>query len=279
MVGSIVRLKSSEAGANCRGVVMSEYPTTKWTLIEKISRPEDPDEAVKAKVYLAQEYWRPVYCFFRAKRLSEDQAVERTQEFFLRVVCRKDGAFGGVDRTRGVRFRDYLKGVLEHFNIDRHRSDHTRQGQFDRDMVRFISLVGEQNKGFDPRWDGEDPDQIFHEQYDERLVEEALQNFKKTFGSWAEYAVFLDYFFPEGDTSPKGPSHQVLGEKYGLSVDQVRGALNKVNEGLRASLRDALRSEGIEETDLAEEMRRLSKPFEAAIRRVQFRTMLDPKGG
>jgi DNA-directed RNA polymerase specialized sigma24 family protein len=261
--------------------MMSEYPTTKWTLIEKISHPEvDPEGAIDAKAYLAAEYWRPVYCFFRARGFSGDQADELAQEFFLRVVCRVEGAFRGLDRTRGNKFRSFLLGALGHFLIDRYRSGNTREGEFEREMVRFNCLLGEQDKSFDPRWNGKDPERIFHEQYDEKLVNEALLNFKTTFGSWAEYPVFLDFFFPEGDISHRGPTHQELGKKYGLTMDQVRGALHRVNDGLRASLRDSLRAEGFEEDDLAEEVCRLSGPFETALRSVQFRqTTPDPSRG
>ena len=220
-------------------------------------------QTMEARTRLAAAYWRPVYCFFRAKRLSEDQATERTQEFFLRKVCEKPAAFGGYDHKR--RFRVYLRGVLEHFHRDQERAGHTRRGQIDRDMVTFIDLVGKQDKGFDPRWDGADPVQVFDEQYDENLVERAIQNFKESFKSQDEYDAFLDYYLPQGDCSSRGPSQAGVAEKHNLTRDKVRSVLKRGKEGLGNSLRDVLRAEGVEEVDLAKEMQRLYRLLEARI--------------
>src|SRR5690242_5296840 len=132
-------------------------------------------EAMEAKERLAVAYWRPVYCFFRAKDLSEDQATDWTQEFFLKkIVCQKKGAlFDGYDSTRG-RFRNFLRGMLEHFHLDQVRACRTDQRQFERSMVSINNPHGEQDRGYDPRGDGADPAQIFDERYDEDLAERAF---------------------------------------------------------------------------------------------------------
>ena len=64
---------------------------------------------------LCATYWYPLYAFVRRRGHSAHDAQDLTQDFFARLLEKKDLA--SVDRARG-RFRSFLLAALEHFLIN-----------------------------------------------------------------------------------------------------------------------------------------------------------------
>ncbi len=99
-------------------------PNTRWTLLAKLSVPENRGPALEA---LCTEYWRPVYAFLRGRGYAHEEAEDLTQGFFELVV--RDGLFQRANRQEG-KLRSYLLGALENYaaNASRTRAALKRGG-------------------------------------------------------------------------------------------------------------------------------------------------------
>jgi len=63
----------------------SAFPTTAWSLIQQM-RERRQDDDLSALNPLVAAYWKPVFCFPRARRYPLHQAEDLTQELFLRLL-------------------------------------------------------------------------------------------------------------------------------------------------------------------------------------------------
>ncbi|MCE9560928.1 MAG: sigma-70 family RNA polymerase sigma factor [Planctomycetes bacterium] len=85
-----------------------EFPVTAWSLVERAIA--DPQDA--ALNDLVGRYWRPIYVYLRRTNRHIPEAEDLTQGFFVHVIEKQ--LLERV-RPREVRFRAYLRGLLEHY--------------------------------------------------------------------------------------------------------------------------------------------------------------------
>lgn len=84
------------------------FPATAWSLVERAIA--DPQDAALNE--LVGRYWRPIYVYLRRTNRQIAEAEDLTQGFFVHVLEKQ--LLERV-RPREVRFRAYLRGLLEHF--------------------------------------------------------------------------------------------------------------------------------------------------------------------
>ena len=87
------------------------FATTQWSLVLEAGKRARP-EAEQALAELCSAYWLPLYSFARRKGYSRDDAADRTQEFFSRLIER--AFLETADPQRG-RFRTFLLTLFERF--------------------------------------------------------------------------------------------------------------------------------------------------------------------
>ncbi len=90
------------------------FPTTQWTQLAEATL-HGGESARVALDALCRQYWQPVFLSFRARQLSETQAQDATQGFFLHTM--KTSFFRQADPLRG-KFRAFLCGALKRYVID-----------------------------------------------------------------------------------------------------------------------------------------------------------------
>src|SRR5438552_4149470 len=90
------------------------FPTTAWGFIQSIKDCADVDYLPALNPFLAA-YWKPVFCFLRARGYRLHEAEDLTQAFFLRFLER-DWILK-VDPQKG-RFRTFLLTLLVRFVAD-----------------------------------------------------------------------------------------------------------------------------------------------------------------
>ncbi len=93
------------------GGSQNAFLTTQWSLIAHIREGEDRDQTRIG--FLAEQYWKPVYCFLRRKGYENEAAKDLTQTFFHEVVLNQ-GLVKRADQARG-RFRTFLLHALIQF--------------------------------------------------------------------------------------------------------------------------------------------------------------------
>jgi len=86
------------------------FPPTSWTLVERALA--SGEEARGAFDELLGRYWRPIFLYLRRNGRQVAEAEDQTQSFFAHLIEKR--LLERV-RTRQVRLRAFLRGVLEHW--------------------------------------------------------------------------------------------------------------------------------------------------------------------
>jgi len=247
--------------ANCqsplsRAAAMSSnspvhFPTTAWTTV-RAAQNRDGAECLDAMNRCIAAYWKPVFCFLRAKGYPLHQAEDLTQEFFLRFFERD--WIRRADQQRG-RFRTFLLKIVTHFLADQassvpaaeivrrtSRNDFRPGGRFGADVRSAAApdtgrdlhaAVGLGRAGARPAVPGE-------------LV------FLRGRPDW--YRMFCAVYFP----SPGSPriTQQALADQLHVTRDQVRYGLEEVHrqfvQFLRAEMADQIGSHDDLDTEIRE---------------------------
>ena len=109
------------------------FPATGWTLVARAVNGADGAQQA-ALNELLQRYWRPIYIYLRRSGKPEAVAEDLTQGFFAHVLEKNL-----LERVhlRHVRFRGYLRGVLEHYlaNESRRNGAQKRKGAVSLDIA------------------------------------------------------------------------------------------------------------------------------------------------
>jgi RNA polymerase sigma-70 factor (ECF subfamily) len=87
------------------------FATTHWSVV-LAAREVDADAAGPALERLCRVYWRPLYAYICRRGYRQHDAQDLTQEFFARLLERKDLAKISPDKGR---FRSFLLAALNHF--------------------------------------------------------------------------------------------------------------------------------------------------------------------
>jgi hypothetical protein len=144
------------------------FPTTQWTRLAEASL-HGGESARAALDALCRQYWQPVFMALRARQLSEAQAEDATQGFFLHTM--KTSLFRQADPLRG-KFRNFLIGALRRYVIE----------NYDRKAMRCQRL-GAQEVPLEEAGpeilcrDGPD-DRLFDREWALTLLETALQRLR-----------------------------------------------------------------------------------------------------
>src|SRR5438067_10593476 len=86
-------------------------PTTHWSRIAHAGDPDDPEARV-AMAELCGAYWFPVYALIRRRGHDSDAALDRTQDYFARLL--EEGTVAAADPVKG-RFRSFLPADCSFF--------------------------------------------------------------------------------------------------------------------------------------------------------------------
>ena len=95
------------------------FPATQWT---RILSGQQRDTLLEE---LCQAYWKPIYCYLRAKGFGNEQAKDLTQGFFSEKVLGKE-LLEKADRQRG-RFRSFLLRAVHNYAVSALRADRPHQ--------------------------------------------------------------------------------------------------------------------------------------------------------
>jgi DNA-directed RNA polymerase specialized sigma24 family protein len=235
---------SSDSASNSDG-----FPITAWTVIRTAGDRQHPGYAEAVNRFVGR-YWKPVFCFLRARGCPLPQAEDLTQEFFARLLERD--WLEKADPGRG-RLRTFLLTLLIRFLSDQGPERAPRQKTFEQQLVSITSLVGEEERSFEPP-DGETPESIFFRRWAEEVLVNArrLQRFCGERGHADWYALFEAAHGEDEETN-----RQALAGRFGVTPNQVRHALSQVRQWFRVLLHAEVRDEVGPDADVAEEVREL----------------------
>lgn len=235
---------STEIGGEGRS-----FPSTRWSVIRDARDPTSPAYRQSLE-NLAAAYWKPVYAYFRRKwNKSNEEAKDLTQEFFA-ALC-ENGFLRRVSSEQG-RFRSYVLKSLDNFVRLRYRHDH-RQKRGGRAM----RLSWDKMEEFEPLA-GDSPEEIFLREWARSVLDEALEDMKKEYGTGdLEWAFQLFLFRDIRPPKDADVSYEGLARRFGMSVTDVTNHLYRARKKLREKILNRVRDTVTSEEEAEGEMKEL----------------------
>ncbi len=234
------------------GSPVARFPSTAWTCIQAARDPDHPHR-VAAVNRLIETYWRCVFHYLRARGHAFQKAEDLTQAFFLRFLER--GWLGRVDPARG-RFRNYLRTLLKGFVCDQ-TVRASLQVQFERSFVSIASLIQDSDRTYEPA-DQETGEEAFDKQWKDSVlatVRRSLQLYYEGTGKVEDrlrFQIFAAYHFAE--RASEQPTQEQLAERFGVTREQVRYALEEVGKRYKRFLRQEIRDQVGSEEEIDQEL-------------------------
>lgn len=236
----------------------ARFPTTRWSLVQALSRPGD-ERASAALATLCEQYWFPIYAFIRRSGRSADAAADLTQSFLATVI--EKGTFGEVRQDRG-RFRAFLLGSLKHFLANEYH--HTRREK--RGGGRMLEPLefdeGERRYAREPA-DMSTPEEMYEAQWARDVFAAARARLETLHGEgWMRgsrfFAPLLEHVLDEAPVS-----FSVLAARLQTSEGSLRVMAHRVRQKLGECLRDTI----AETLQSPEEVEAELRHLQAVIRR------------
>ena len=247
------------SGETSIGGARRDFPSTCWTLLRQAGGMDR--ESLERLIYL---YWKPAYYYLRAAgRRSVEDAKDLTQDFFTRLVERKD--WERLSPEKGS-FRGFLKRALKNFLIDAARREQARQPS-SKFLFKFEDCRDEPA--------APDPEGAFDREWIRTVLADSILELKERLrkeGSANLFEVFRLYCLPEegrgdpGATSrfmdvgeAKGSTYADVAKRLGLRDSDVRKRLARCRSVLREIVLERIREYAGDDRDIREEFETIVK--------------------
>lgn len=234
------------------------FVTTHWSVVLAAGR-SDSTRARDALAELCRSYWYPLYAYTRRRGCSPHDAQDLTQEFFARLLERRD--LGKVRADRG-KFRSFLLASLNHFlanEWDKARAAKRGGGQ---PAVRLGAMDAEGRYALEPAGD-ETPETLFDRQWALTLLERVLARLREEFAATGKTRLFERLKdFMAGERDDAGYAHAAA--ELDMTEGNVKVAVHRLRKRYRERLREEIAQTVASPAEVEEEIRHL---FAALARR------------
>ena len=226
----------TDPGSTSTGAEPAPHPafvTTHWSLVVSAGRNDTP-HARNALEKLCRAYWFPIYAFVRRQGHGPHDAQDLTQEFFARLLEKKQLAV--VDPAKG-RFRSFLLASLKHFlanEWDKTKAQKRGGGQI---LIPIDVATAESSGGVDPA-DHLTAEKIFERRWALTLLDQVLRRLR------AEYVRDgKENLFEQLKPTLTEVSRSVRYAEIAARLGTNEGAVKVVVHRLRQRYREVLRAE------------------------------------
>lgn len=208
------------------------FATTRWTMVANAAGGNASADAALEE--LCRIYWFPLYAYVRRRGHAKETAEDMTQEFFMRLLERRD--FEDLNAEKG-RFRAFLLASLKHFlaNAQDRRDCRKRGGR-----AIHLSLDGEEaDQRFEVRDPAVSPDEAFDREWALALLERVLTRLKLEQQAMGKDDLFesMKKFLTMG----KGEAnYRETAEELNLAEGTVRVMAHRMRKRYRALLKEEI---------------------------------------
>jgi RNA polymerase sigma-70 factor (ECF subfamily) len=219
------------------------FATTRWSLVLAAGHRSSP-ESDRALAALCSAYWYPLYAHARRRGLGADEAEDRTQSFFARLLEKGDLAV--ADRRRG-RFRAFLLAAFDHFLANEWDKAHALRRGGGRPVLSLDRASAESRLGLEPAH-ASTPERLFDRRWALTVLDHALTRLRDESHADGKGDLF-DALAPAlaGD---RATPYAALADRVGMKEGAVKVAVHR----LRARAREILRQEVAETVDSPDEV-------------------------
>lgn len=226
----------------------SEFPSTRWTVVKAVQG-ADQSSAREALANLCKYYWYPIYAYLRRSGHPPQDAEDRTQDFFCRVLQRK--VFQSVDQRKG-RLRSYLLGVLKRSLSDDQRKHRARKRGGGEPLVSLDAADPEERYQLEPS-DLQSPDLLFDQTWARSILVHASDALREQFahGNNEEAFTHLSEFLPLGENAR---SYREVAGRMGVDERVVRLQVHRMRKRYRKIVEDEISRTVETSGEVAEEL-------------------------
>ena len=241
-----------------------QFATTRWSLIlSAVDSQSEEQKARDALEELCRIYWRPVFVFVCRRGYSTEDAQDRTQDFFLKIL--EPTWLQHADVNRG-RFRSLLLTSLQNFLVKAAEKTRTRKRGGDMEFVSWDDWMAEAPSHLSiPEQESENwsPERIFDVRWAATVVERALRRLGDECEKRGRRRVF-DVLNSCLAAEREDVSYAKYAKTLGLQEAAVKRLVHRLRERYRALLREEVAQtvEGPNEID--DELRYLCAALSAA---------------
>lgn len=229
------------------------FPLTDWSQLAAV-RGDDAAKRSEALSYLAERYWRPLYCYALRRGCSPAEAEDSVQGFFLTALSSE--LFAKADPTRG-RFRSLLLKSMEHFLNKEWRQGHAAKRHPSQGFRSIREMATESGQILVPK-DTRTPEDAFHHAWIGDLVLRVLRALEQEYsesGKSIHIALLRErVILPILDgTKPTSPGE--LADRYSLTIEEVGNRVVTARRAYQRLLREEIRLYASSEEEVAAEIR------------------------
>jgi len=231
------------------------FVTTRWTVVLAAGRGSDAEAARAALGELCQTYWYPLYAYVRRRGYGPQDAEDRVQGFFARLI--RLNSLAELNRGEG-RFRAFLLDSLKHYLAD----EWDRDSASKRDARRTVSwdaLEADARYAAEPA-DRLSPERLYERQWALALLESVFHRLRDDYAAAGKGELFA---WLQNAVTGGEPDYGSLAARSGQTEGSLRVAAHRLRQRYRVLLREVIaqtvdRPEDIE-SELAELRRVLSE--------------------
>lgn len=246
------RRSSPMSTTDARSPNDARFRTTRWTLIQAAGNSQSSDSH-EALSELCQNYWYPVYAYFRRRTGDAADAQDLTQEFFARLLEKNYLADACQDRGR---FRTFLLTAAQRFlSNEWARTNALKRGG----GTRHLSLdfaTGESRYSLEPS-DDETPERIFERRWALNLLEIVHGRLRDEYCASGKKGVYesLRPFLISANAATSG--YADVAESLGMTVGAAKTAVYRMRCRYRDLLRDEISETVADPAEVDDEVRQL----------------------
>ncbi len=221
------------------------FAATRWSVV-LAAKGRSGTHTRRALEELIRIYWFPVYAYIRRQGQAPPQAEDLTQEFFTRLLEKKQLAI--ADQSKG-RFRNFLLTAVKRFLVNEWDKSQALKRGGGRTVISMDSLEAETRYSIEPV-DDMTPERLFQRRWALAVLDQVLLLLRLEH----EQAGKAGLFEALGPTLAAGAeeSYACLAAALGMSEGAVKVAAHRMRRRYRQLLRQEIGhtmagTEGIEE--------------------------------
>ena len=221
-------------GTTPPGIATAPHPafvTTHWSLVVSAGRNDTP-HARDALEKLCRSYWFPIYAFVRRQGHGPHDAQDLTQEFFARLLEKKQLA--GADPARG-RFRSFLLASLKHFLANEWDKANAQKRGGGQVLIPIDAATAETSCGFEPA-DNLTADIIFERRWALTLLEHVLGRLRAEYVRDGKENLF-EQLKPTLTEASRTVAYSEIATRLGTTEGAVKVAVHRLRQRYRELLR------------------------------------------
>ena len=188
---------------------------------------ESAAEGRDAFAGLCRDYWPPLFAYLRRRGLSESDAEDLTQGFFLHLI--EHHSTRRADAERG-KFRSFLLGALKNYLANGgERARRQKRGG----NCEIFSLDDPERAFAEPSCESE-ASRLYEESWAQEVMHRAFERLREKFAGRMELFGVLEGFL---DGAGNGPPLEEAASVLGLSAGALRTAVSRLRKQFAEQLR------------------------------------------